>query len=201
MVPSSSTEKSFPMLLIPQFYSIFLFIYLFIWATLAADGISQARCWVGAAAATLHHSHGNSGSMPHLQLTAQLMAMPRSLTHWARPGIQPTSSWILVGFISVVPQPELQYSVFKVNFKCHYFHDVLPNVCPFLNSSLFQFTSFFIKLLSSCIKYYLILKRFGCYCSTTRFEVPWGQKDISLNFCFLIAPNTMLCIEESYNKY
>ena len=24
----------------------------------------------------------------------------RSLTHWARPGIEPTSSWILVGFLT-----------------------------------------------------------------------------------------------------
>ena len=32
----------------------------------------------------------------------------RSLTHWARPGIKPTSSWILVGFISPVPWRELQ---------------------------------------------------------------------------------------------
>ena len=30
----------------------------------------------------------------------------RSLTHWARPGIEPVSSWILVGFISAVPQWE-----------------------------------------------------------------------------------------------
>ena len=25
-------------------------------------------------------------------------------THWARPGIEPTSTWILVGFVSTVPQ-------------------------------------------------------------------------------------------------
>ena len=30
-----------------------------------------------------------------------------SPTHWARPGIEPASSWILVGFISTVPQWEL----------------------------------------------------------------------------------------------
>ena len=30
-----------------------------------------------------------------------------SLTHWERPGIKPESSWILVGFISIVPQREL----------------------------------------------------------------------------------------------
>ena len=31
----------------------------------------------------------------------------RSLTNWARPGIQPTSSWILFGLISAAPPQEL----------------------------------------------------------------------------------------------
>ena len=35
----------------------------------------------------------------------------RSLTHWAKPGIEPTSSWILVRFVSTSPQREfLKYS-------------------------------------------------------------------------------------------
>ena len=34
-------------------------------------------------------------------------AMPDPLTHWLRPGIEPASSWILVGFISAVPKEEL----------------------------------------------------------------------------------------------
>ena len=36
-------------------------------------------------------AHGNAGS----------------LTHWTRPGVEPTSSWILVGFVSAAPQREL----------------------------------------------------------------------------------------------
>ena len=36
-------------------------------------------------------AHGNSGS----------------LTHWARPGIEPETSWFLVGFVSTAPQREL----------------------------------------------------------------------------------------------
>ena len=32
----------------------------------------------------------------------------RFLTHWARPGIEPTSSWTLVGFITSAPQQEHQ---------------------------------------------------------------------------------------------
>ena len=30
----------------------------------------------------------------------------RCLTHWARPGIKPTSSWVLVGLVSTEPQRE-----------------------------------------------------------------------------------------------
>ena len=30
-----------------------------------------------------------------------------SLTHWVRPGIEPATSWLLVGFVSTEPQWEL----------------------------------------------------------------------------------------------
>ena len=39
----------------------------------------------------LYHTHGNAGS----------------LTHWARPGIKPLSSWILVGLVTAEPWWEL----------------------------------------------------------------------------------------------
>ena len=35
-----------------------------------------------------------------------------SLTHWVEPGIKPTSSWMLVGFVSAEPQRELQQIYF-----------------------------------------------------------------------------------------
>ena len=66
---------------------IYLFIYLVFLsfrASLVAYWGSQARGRIGAVAASLHHSHSNSGS----------------LTHWARPGIKPLSSWMLVGFVN-----------------------------------------------------------------------------------------------------
>ena len=37
----------------------------------------------------------------------------RSLTHWARPGLEPTTSWFLVRFISTAARWELQSSVFR----------------------------------------------------------------------------------------
>ena len=56
-----------------------------------AYGSSQARGWIRAAAKGLHHSHSNS----------------RFLTHWVRPGIEPASLWIWVGFVTAQPQWEL----------------------------------------------------------------------------------------------
>ena len=41
-----------------------------------AHGGSQARGLIGAVAASLCHSHSNTGSEPHLQLTPQLMTTP-----------------------------------------------------------------------------------------------------------------------------
>ena len=57
-------------------------------------GNSQARNRIRATAATsqLHHSNSNAGS----------------LTHTVRPGIEPTSSWMLVRFVSPAPQQEPQ---------------------------------------------------------------------------------------------
>ena len=70
----------------------FFFLLFFFSSAPVAYGDSQARGWIGAAAAGLHHSHSNAGS----------------LTHWARPGIEPTSSWMIVRFSSPEPQQELQ---------------------------------------------------------------------------------------------
>ena len=42
----------------------------------------------------------------HLRPTLQLMAMSDHLTHWARPRIEPVSSWILVGFAATEPRWE-----------------------------------------------------------------------------------------------
>ena len=78
---------------------LFFFFSLFR-AAPAAYRSSQARGWITVTAASLHYSHSNSGSELHLQPTPQLMATPDPLTHWERPGIQPTSSWILVRFLT-----------------------------------------------------------------------------------------------------
>ena len=49
------------------------------------------RLWIQAASVTYTIAHNNAGS----------------LAHWVRPGIKPTSSWILVGCVTAEPQQEL----------------------------------------------------------------------------------------------
>ena len=61
------------------------------------------QCQIRAASVTYTTAHGNAGS----------------LTPRARPGIQPTTSWFLVGLVSAAPGRELQsygfyYSVVNV---------------------------------------------------------------------------------------
>ena len=82
-----------------------LFFFLHFRVTLTAYGGSQARCWISAEE-HLHHIYSNSGTEPRLQPTPQLMAT-WSLTYWARPEIEPASSWILVRFVSTEPRQEL----------------------------------------------------------------------------------------------
>ena len=88
------------------FYFIFLsFVFLsFVvvvvvvaisWATPAAYGGSQARGWIGAVATGLRQSHSNASAT---YTTAHGNA--GTLTHWARAGTEPETSWFLVGFVN-----------------------------------------------------------------------------------------------------
>ena len=75
------SRESLSLCLTPKIPSIFSFFCFR--ATPTAHVSSQARGWIRAAAAGLHHSYSNT----------------RSLTHWARPGIELASWWILVEFV------------------------------------------------------------------------------------------------------
>ena len=72
----------------PLFFGLFR-------AAPAAYGSSQARGRVGATAAGLHHSHSNA----------------RPLTHQARPGMEPATSWFLVEFITHSATMETPHSL------------------------------------------------------------------------------------------
>ena len=80
-----------------KLYTFFFLSFCLFRAAPSANGGSQAREPVGATAARLHHSHSNTGS----------------LTHWSRPGIEPATSWFVVGFVSTAPGQALQIVHFK----------------------------------------------------------------------------------------
>jgi len=70
---------------------------------MAAYGGSQARGLMAAVATGPHQSHSNAGSEPHLLPTPRFTAMPDPQpTEQGRnlAGIEPTTSWFLVGFVS-----------------------------------------------------------------------------------------------------
>ena len=58
------------------FLFFFLVLFFFLRAAPVAYGGFQARGRMGATAASLHHSHSDSGSEPHLRPTPQLVATP-----------------------------------------------------------------------------------------------------------------------------
>ena len=82
-----------------DFVCLFVCLCAFSRAAPSAYGGSQARGWIGAAAADLHHSQSNSRSKPLLQ-PAAANGKARSLTHWTRLGIRPAPSWILTRFLT-----------------------------------------------------------------------------------------------------
>ena len=81
------------------------FFFLSFKAAPVGHGSSQARGWIGATASGPHHSHSRSiGTESATHTTAH-----GTLIHWARPGIEPTSSWILVGFVSLWATKRMLY--------------------------------------------------------------------------------------------
>ena len=80
----------------------FFFIFLLFRATPTACGSSQARGQSGATADS--HGKGRIWATSATCTTAHHNA--RSPTQWARPGIETTSSSILVGLVSAAPRRE-----------------------------------------------------------------------------------------------
>ena len=86
---------------------LYLFIYfcLFVFSRAAPEayGGSQARGPIGALATGLRHSHSNGGiwAASVTYTTAHSNAGPLTpLTDWARPVIEPATSWFLVRFVN-----------------------------------------------------------------------------------------------------
>ena len=71
------------------------------------------RCLIRAVAVGLHHS----------------LCSARSLTHGAKPGMKPESSWIRVGFITIEPHQELPILFFKCLFSAYSFASGASTSC------------------------------------------------------------------------
>ena len=78
--------------LIFVFWSFCLFT-----AKSAAHGGAQVRGPIGTVATGLYHSYSNAGSKGSVTYTTA-HANAGSLSHWARPGMETVSSWMLFGF-------------------------------------------------------------------------------------------------------
>ena len=76
----------------------FFFLFLFLFRAMpTAFGSSQARDWIGALAASLHHSHSNVGFGPSLQPAPQLTTtLDPSSTEWGQ-GSNPSPHGYLSG--------------------------------------------------------------------------------------------------------
>ena len=87
-----------------------------------AYGNSQARGWIGAAAASLCHSHSHARS----ELWQYWMLNPLSKAR-----DQTRTPWFLVGFVTTELQWELQvWKYFRVSFIPNSLVAPLPTLCP-----------------------------------------------------------------------
>ena len=121
------------------FFLSFFFFCLFR-ATLVVYGISQARGWIGAVAAALCQRYSNTRSSILTYTTAHRNA--RFLSHRARPGIKPASSWILIRFVSPGPWwelPDIRFLIWPLslpvrvrllNFMLHETPSASPVISP-----------------------------------------------------------------------
>ena len=116
----------------PNQLSLLLLIFR---AAPTAYGCSQARGRIRATAAGLHHRHRNTGS----------------LTHWTRPGIKPTSSWILVGFVSAEPWRELPNQYFPV---LYLYYTLLPCLSFIIFSYMFFSMFILISVSFYCLNFF-----------------------------------------------
>ena len=85
-------------LLLTNFF--FFFVFCLFRAALASYGGSQARGLIRAVAACLQPQPQQRWIQAAFEIYTTTQTNTRSLTPWVRLGIEPMSSWILVGFIN-----------------------------------------------------------------------------------------------------
>ena len=108
----------------PQFYilscifGLGFFVCLFLRPYL--EHMKVPRLTVKLELQLLAYTTATATEIPNLSLFCDLHhSNARSLTHWARSGIKPASSWMLVRFITTEPQWELHLWVFSPLYSLH----------------------------------------------------------------------------------
>ena len=117
----------------------------------------------------------------------------RSLTHWARPGIEPTTSWFWVGFISAVPQREFLVSIgnkYLQFISCtQLFCYIFLNCCLWSSSSGREGNPMWVfRRLNPCVL--LFLREGGTrWCNKVwkKGWIHWGWASLSLRGSFSIC--------------
>ena len=85
---------------------VFFFFFLFFFSGLSLQHMEVPRLGVWSELQMPTHATATQGPSQVLDYTAA-HGTTRSPNHWVSLGIEPASSWILVGFISDAPQREL----------------------------------------------------------------------------------------------
>ena len=124
-----------------------------------AYGGSQARGPIGATAASLCHSHSNASlsSICNLHRNSYQWWI---LTHWARPRIEPVSTWIPVRFCSVEPQRDLHIFI-SFSFPFLFLSSFFSSFCLCFPPSLLlffppSFLSSFLSFLPSFLPFFFL---------------------------------------------
>ena len=163
------------------FLLILLLLFFFIFRdTPKAYEVARLGVKLELQLASLHHSHSNNGPKPHLEPTPKPMAMSDPLTHWVRPGNDPTSSWILVGFLThwaTVGTPF--FSLLKISIFIHNslyllisYPFLLPtSLSPVVITSLFSisvslFLFCYIHLCAVFFRFHIQVISYSIFCLT-----------------------------------
>ena len=122
----------------------------------------------------------------------------RSLAHWASPGMEPTSSWILVGFVTTAPQWELiiylfLWNIYPVNSIQCIFHlkPVFTSVGVQFGSFSFSLSSFLFFSSPSIHSFFLFPFSLFLFSPFLHIDVPrLGVKwELQLQTCATATPD------------
>ena len=89
------------------FFFLCFFFFFFFFLGLHLQYMEIPRLRVKSELQLPAYSHSHARSKECLWPIPRLTATPDPRPHWARPGIKPAPSWMLVKFINAEPQPEL----------------------------------------------------------------------------------------------